>query len=202
MTAAVIEWATAGQPMVGEIVSGDAAVVETWPGGALVAVIDALGHGPEARETADIAVATLRRKPDDPLSSLIRDCHQALRRSRGIALTLASFDGREGRMSWLGIGNVESFLLRHGPVVRPARESVLLRSGIVGYQMPNPKLTTVPVARGDMLIAATDGLSGGFAEGISLDAPLAEIADRILADHRKGTDDALVLVARYVGEGP
>jgi hypothetical protein len=55
------------------------------------------------------------------------------------------------------------------------------------------------VARGDTLILATDGIDQGFAgdPGIALAAP--PTAERILADHGKETDDALVLVVRYLG---
>ena len=115
----VIEWATAGQPMTGEVVSGDAAVVETWVDGALVAVIDALGHGPEATEAALLAAELLRRKPGDPLPALMQECHRGLRRSRGIALTLTSFNARDRQMTWSGIGNIEAFLFRRDAVALP-----------------------------------------------------------------------------------
>ena len=57
-----------------------------------------------------------------------------------------------------------------------------------------------PSPRGT-LIFATDGIRGGFAEGLPTDATPQELADHILARHGKGTDDALVLVARYAGGG-
>src|SRR5438552_424629 len=57
------------------------------------------------------------------------------------------------------------------------------------------------VARGDLLIFATDGIRGGFTEGLPTDATPQQLADEILARYGKGTDDALVLVARYAGGG-
>jgi len=59
----------------------------------------------------------------------------------------------------------------------------------------------VPVAPGDLLIFATDGIREGFAEGLPTDATPQQLADQILARSGKGTDDALVLVARYAGAG-
>src|SRR3989442_542063 len=49
------------------------------------------------------------------------------------------------------------------------------------------------------LIFATDGIREGFADGLSPEAAPQHLADQILARHGKGTDDALVLVARYLG---
>jgi hypothetical protein len=56
--------------------------------------------------------------------------------------------------------------------------------------------------RGDTLIFATDGIREGFTEGLALSDPPQQLADRILARYTKGTDDALVLVARHAGWGP
>ena len=45
------------------------------------------------------------------------------------------------------------------------------------------------------------GIKPGFADDPPADASPQQWADRILATHGKGTDDALVLVARYLGAG-
>jgi len=47
------------------------------------------------------------------------------------------------------------------------------------------------------LILASDGIRTSFGQNlIATDSP-QQIADRILAQHFKGTDDALALVVRY-----
>ena len=60
-------------------------------------------------------------------------------------------------------------------------------------------MSRLAVAPGDTLILATDGVRSRFAEdqGVGFAAPPS--AERILADHGKETDDALVLVVRYLG---
>ena len=56
------------------------------------------------------------------------------------------------------------------------------------------------MAPGDTLILSTDGIRSGFAASVtSAEAPQV-IADRVLAGYAKGTDDALVLVVRYLGD--
>src|SRR2546428_3520143 len=77
-------------------------------------------------------------------------------------------------------------------------ESLLLRGGVVGVHLPTLVSEVVPIHRGDMLIFATDGVRSDF-----LDAPLPPLesqalADYILAHWGTQTDDALVLVVRYL----
>jgi len=80
-------------------------------------------------------------------------------------------------------------------------ERVMLRGGLVGYQLPELRASTAAIGPGDLLIFATDGIGAGFTQGVvSRDSP-QQIADRILKRHFKGTDDALVLVVRYVRGG-
>jgi len=70
---------------------------------------------------------------------------------------------------------------------------------VVGGQLPNPYASLVPVARGDTLGFATDGVRSDFSEELTVSEAPQRTADRILARYGKLTDDALVLVARYVG---
>ena len=66
-------------------------------------------------------------------------------------------------------------------------------------ELPRLHPVVLPIARGDTLLFATDGVREGFAEGLPPEATPQQLADQILARHGKGTDDALVLVARYLG---
>jgi negative regulator of sigma-B (phosphoserine phosphatase) len=90
-------------------------------------------------------------------------------------------------------------LLFADPEARPVRASLVTRGGIVGSALPPLRAEVLPIAFGDTLIFATDGIRGGFTEGLASDATPQQLADDILARCGKGTDDALVLVARYRG---
>ena len=190
---ALLDWAWAGSALEAE--SGDLHVVAEFPEGVLVGVIDGLGHGIEAAASASAAASILASSAGEPLETLVVRCHEALRGARGAVMSLARFEGPS--MTWAGVGNVEGLLVR-GDGVRP-RETIPLRGGIVGYHLPSLRADTVPVAPGDTLILATDGIHGGFGEALPRRATPRELADRILAAHARGSDDALVLVARYLG---
>jgi len=195
----LLEWSVATRTMSGEIECGDAHLVVELPGGALVAVVDGLGHGREAAVAAREAVATLTQHADEPVVPLLQRCHGQLRATRGVVMTLASFRAAAATMTWLGVGNVEGFLLRANAAAIPARESVLLRGGVVGYEIPPLRPATHRVAAGDTLVLATDGIRSAFAEGLDVAVPPREMAGGVLARHAKDTDDALVLVARWLG---
>jgi len=195
----LLEWSVATRTMSGEIECGDAHLVVELPGGALVAVVDGLGHGGEAAVAAREAVATLTQHADEPVVPLLQRCHGQLRATRGVVMTLASFRAADATMTWLGVGNVEGFLLRADAAAIPARESVLLRGGVVGYEIPPLRPATHRVAAGDTLVLATDGIRSAFAEGLDVAVPPREMAAGVLARHAKDTDDALVLVARWLG---
>jgi hypothetical protein len=60
----------------------------------------------------------------------------------------------------------------------------------------------VPLARGDTLVLATDGVRGQFADGFRPTETAAANAEAILSHYRKSSDDALVVVARVLEEAP
>ncbi len=194
-----IDWGVAGRPMVGEAVSGDLQLVKRLDFGALLAVVDGVGHGDEATAAAQKAVAILETNAEKSMISLVRRCHEALMKTRGVVMTLASLNGLENTLTWMAVGNVEGRLLRRDERAAPASESVLLRGGLVGYQLPGLHTSVVPIAPGDLLILATDGVRPGFADGVNVSQTPGQLAGQILSEHFKGTDDALVLVARYLG---
>jgi negative regulator of sigma-B (phosphoserine phosphatase) len=192
----IVTWGVAGRALAGELESGDAYTAVSFAHGALVAVIDGLGHGSEAAAAAKMAVATLERFAGKPAMDLMQRCHEALRGSRGAVLSMATFCARYSTMTWLGVGNVEGVLFRAGSSGKQASESLLVRSGVVGYQMPPLRAATLPVRAGDTLLLATDGIRGDFSDASPLDRDPQAVADEVLLRYGKATDDALVLVAR------
>ncbi len=195
-----VTWGLAGSALEGE--SGDLHVVAGFPHGVLVAVIDGLGHGPEAATAAKEAAWILESQPGEPIPDLVQRCHEGLRRTRGAVMSLASFNSQGSSMTWMGVGNVEGILLRAGLAAQPARESISLRGGVVGYQLPALRPSAVPISPGDTLILASDGIRSAFLSGLRIQGSPQQIAEAILARYARGTDDALVLVARYEGATP
>jgi phosphoserine phosphatase RsbX len=196
----LIEWATAGVALGGHTnESGDLSLIARFPAGVLVAVIDGLGHGPEAASAARQAARILEAGAHDSVTELLHRCHEGLRNTRGVVMSLASFHSLNASMTWVGVGNVDALLLRADPAASRPRESINPRGGVVGYQLPPLRAATVSVSPGDTLIMVTDGIQNGFTSGLSLEPAPREMADSIMARYCKRSDDALVLVVRYTG---
>jgi negative regulator of sigma-B (phosphoserine phosphatase) len=195
-----IEWSTAAATMPGESESGDRYWAGAVANGMMFAVIDGLGHGRAAAAASAIAIATLKRSGGDPLIELLHRCHQSLRGTRGVAMSLAAFNTEDATLTWVGVGNVEGTLLRREAGLPPHR--LLLRSGVVGAHLPILRTGDLAVQPGDILIMATDGVAAEGSLRVPMDGHIESMANGILASACKDTDDALVLVARYRGTRP
>jgi len=197
-----IEWGVASRALPGQPRSGDLNVVKSFPNGVLVAALDGIGHGEEAASAAMIAREILEAHVEESVVALVTRCHEGLHARRGVAMSVASFNLSEARITWLGVGNVQGVLLRRGLSRSVTEESLLLRAGVVGVQLPSLRVSVLPVSTGDTLIFTTDGINTDFDRRLARNHPPRKAAESILARHGKTTDDALVLVARYLRDQP
>ena len=196
-----IEWAAKARPRPGENVCGDRMIaVDVEDTGALIGVLDGLGHGADAAEAASCGVDVLRAARAEPLDVLLQRCHRALSGTRGVAMTLARIDFRTDTLSWAGIGNVAADLVAKHPAGVEVRSSARLAGGIVGYRIPEALTPQeVPIRPGDLLVITSDGIVEDHLDDIDFAASSLAIADQILRRHAKDSDDALVLAARHRG---
>src|SRR5271165_5988082 len=125
----LIDWAVAAQTLAGERESGDRHWVKVCATQARVAVLDGIGHGSEAALAAQSALSTLKQFEGDSPIALFQRCHEQLRSTRGVVMSLASFCARDHTMTWLGVGNVEGVLFHRQYHVLPGQETLLQRPG-------------------------------------------------------------------------
>jgi negative regulator of sigma-B (phosphoserine phosphatase) len=201
----IVDWSVASLPLRGQTESGDCYVVKQYLEGTLIAVVDGIGHGPDAAAAARLTSQVLEGYAcGDPLTALLEECHERLRGTRGAVISLALLDASKSTITWLGVGNIEGLLLRDslrsGLADTKQQETLLLRAGVVGHQLPRLALDTLPLHPGDIVIFATDGIRPEFADKIGIGVSPSLIAKDILERHALETDDALVLVVRYLHE--
>jgi phosphoserine phosphatase RsbX len=199
---APVEWGVATRCRRGEATSGDLGLVSVTPGGALVAGIDGLGHGREAARAARRAGDVIRESTSRDLCLLVERCHVALKGTRGAAISLAFISTSEGGLTWLGVGNVEGRVLSADPSAPQPKGSLALTNGIPGHELPRLRPAALAVQPGDVLVLATDGIASAFADSLDISGSTRAISERILADHWKPSDDALVVAVRYLGARP
>src|ERR1051325_599353 len=100
----MIAWGAAWRALPGQTVCGDLHLVKPGSDGILLGVVDGLGHGGEAIAAAKNAISILESHADKPLNALVRRCHEALTRTRGVVMTVATLQPSAGRLGWLGVG--------------------------------------------------------------------------------------------------
>lgn len=198
----ILDWGWAGAALQGEPESGDLHLVIPRAHGGLIAVIDGLGHGPEAAHAAREAAAILSANSSVPLADLFACCHEGLRHTRGVVMSLAAIDTQSSNLAWFGVGNVEAVLLREDVAHSRIQHAISVRGGVLGYRLPPVRIGNVSLLPGDLLVMATDGVRSDFSSAIALDWEPQAIADWLMFNYATGADDALVLVGRYLGETP
>lgn len=191
-------WSMARLPKKGESLCGDHFLVKKKKDKILVAVADGLGHGIKAKEASEQAISTLEHFDGETVINLVNDCHRNLRNTRGVVMSIGIIDCTEHTLTWLGIGNVEGVLLRSHKVL--GMENIILRGGVIGYQLPSLKASLVPVSTGDTLVFTTDGVEREFVSKISIDDTPLETVKNIAGKCFKETDDALILALEYIEE--
>ena len=178
----------------GETVSGDGWAVD-WDGAACrVAVIDGLGHGPEATRATEAAIAVLSEHPSLLPDEALRRCHYALRRTRGAAISVARIEPDPQRLVYAGVGNVDARLWRDGIQERP-----IAYRGIVGSVLPTIRSFEYALSRDWMLLLHTDGISARFDEADMIDALRRDpqgLIPWLLERWSRPQDDATALVVR------
>jgi serine phosphatase RsbU (regulator of sigma subunit) len=196
-----IEWAAKARQRPGEQVCGDRPIAVDISGtGALIGVLDGLGHGAEAATAAARGVEVLRGARTEPLEDLIQLCHRALSGTRGAAMTLARIDFQADTLCWIGVGNVTANLVAKRPAGVEVRSSARLAGGIIGYRIPEVVAPQeVSIRPGDLLVIASDGIGEDHLDDIDFAAPAVVIAQQIVRSHARDDDDALVLTARHRG---
>jgi anti-sigma regulatory factor (Ser/Thr protein kinase) len=173
--------------------NGDAFVVKRWNHHALGAVIDGLGHGPFASKAASAARTYIESHYDQPLDSLLRGANRACRATRGAVVALAAVRG-ETELDFSGIGNIGARLLAGDKSV-----TVLSMRGVVGGEMPPPKIMHHTWGPDHVLVLHSDGIK---AEWRWTDFPGLEhekaqaIARRLFQALARDRDDATVLVMK------
>jgi negative regulator of sigma-B (phosphoserine phosphatase) len=202
MSARAFEWAAAAAAArSGQGVSGDSYVVEPAAAGLLVAVVDAIGHGPEAARVATRVIDIVREHRESSLISIMEICHAELRSTRGATMSLAQLAGSSQTMSWIGVGSVAVVLQRSHAEGCSGIEHLLVRSGVVGDRVPILMPSYVDFNPGDRLIMTTDGIRRDFADALPRGRDPAELARALLREFGSQADDALVLVIRRRSRG-
>ena len=163
-------------------------------GKTILCIVDGLGHGELAEKAANETLDYLPRHLPGGLTDAFTGCDQALRKTRGVALGVAVIEETTGKLTYIGVGNTRAMIVRQ-------KASFLNNNfGIVGGGFKSLSPDTMTLRHGDLVVLFTDGVDekidlSAYDEALRKD--VQRLADKILGDWRRETDDAAVLVFRY-----
>jgi anti-sigma regulatory factor (Ser/Thr protein kinase) len=180
-------------PVPGQVECGDAwRVLVQGRDRTTVMVVDGLGHGPHAATAAAAATELLPMRARDEPHVLLGALDEAMRGTRGAALSVTVIDHATREAQFSGVGNVD------GRVIADGKTSHLVpKNGIIGHAMPTVHAAAVPWPAGARLIMHSDGVSARWhmdAYPGLLAAHPAIVAGVIYRDFARGRDDATVIV--------
>ena len=183
-----IELAWRARPARGELACGDVVVVAPAGEDILVALIDGLGHGPEAARAAEAAGEFLRANSKRPLEPLFEACSAAIATTRGVAMAVLRIVNEPFVLEHAGVGNVALRVITREPV------NAVPYPGVVGKRMRKVRATRSTLHSNDLLVLHSDGISSRM----RLDQLRAESAEgsveAIMLAHAKSHDDASCVV--------
>jgi negative regulator of sigma-B (phosphoserine phosphatase) len=188
-----LDYSSMVRPYPGQRVSGDAVVTRVLDQGLFVAIVDVLGHGPEAHELTHVIDAYLARYAAFDVSAVMQRLHQHLKGTRGAAVGLCAIDGATCRLDYAGIGNTSIRRFGH------TETRLVSQEGVLGQNMRTPLHQTLQLEPGDTVVLYTDGVSDRFT---AQDYPgvvrhsSEEVATNIVQRFGKDHDDAACIAVR------
>jgi anti-sigma regulatory factor (Ser/Thr protein kinase) len=184
-------------PLGGEEACGDGWAMSCDHDGSTLLGADGLGHGPEAAKAARAAIQALERRPSASPSEVLHNAHEALRITRGAAVSVARIDYSGNDVRFAGIGNVNC-VVHDGA----SRRALVSHNGIVGANMRKVQEFTADCPPGAIVILHSDGVQTQWDlrdyPGLHAHAPVL-VAGLLMRDFIRRRDDAMVLVGRRRG---
>jgi hypothetical protein len=181
-------------PAPGESVSGDGWALTVHGVVASLMVADGLGHGPQAAQASDAALAVFRAAAQaGPSETLVR-AHDLMRSTRGAAVAMARLDATANTVVFSGAGNIA------GRIISGVEDrSLLSQHGTVGVQIRRLQDIHYPWPEAAAVMLHSDGFVTRWdvarAPGLLQCHPLV-IAGWLVRHHLRGRDDATVVVVR------
>jgi anti-sigma regulatory factor (Ser/Thr protein kinase) len=181
-------------PIKGEDVCGDGWAVRKTADSVLLMVVDGLGHGILASDAAREAERIFAAAHSDSPTPVLQDSHDALKKTRGAAMAVASLHVERRLISFAGVGNIGSSI-----VTPSSSRGMASHNGTVGHQLHRIQEFTFPWNADSLLVMHSDGLKSSWDltryPGIWSKHP-ALIAGLLYRDFFRERDDVTVLVAK------
>lgn len=191
----MLEYGSYVRPCPGESVSGDSVIALRLDDVLFLAIVDVLGHGPEAHELSLVIDSYLSRYARADVVGVMQRLHQYLVGTRGAAVGLCAINNASYHLDYVGIGNTS--IRRFGSM----ENRLVSKDGVLGQNMRTPLLQTLQLEPGDVIVLYTDGISDRFSADDypgMLSHPPQDAARNIVQRFGKNHDDATCIAVRRI----
>lgn len=174
---------------------GDSGITLEQKGILLCAVIDGVGHGPNAAIAAVTAKNYIEANSEAPLTEILQGVHEVLKSTQGAVACLCRIELKCGQLTMAGIGNITCRIFRGLD-----SERLLSREGILGYMVSTPREHTRKLDNAALLLMHSDGVREHFElfeYPDLLKGNAASVAARVVDTLGKNNDDASCLAVRF-----
>jgi anti-sigma regulatory factor (Ser/Thr protein kinase) len=190
-----LEWGVVCVPKHNEEVCGDAWAVTAGPARNTILIVDGLGHGLLAFDTAKEALRTFWQHTKERPESILNVLHKALRATRGVVAGVAEIVWEKRELRWAGAGNIAGTLVP----VEGKGSGLVSHTGTLGQNVTRFQEFTHRWPDEGLLILHSDGLSNHWSldpyPGLTRKDP-SLIAGVLYRDFASRRDDVVVLVGR------
>jgi anti-sigma regulatory factor (Ser/Thr protein kinase) len=179
----------------GETVSGDSCAYRSDGNTIFLFTGDGLGHGPHAKEAADVAVRSFMQSRELQPSGIIKEMNLNVKKTRGLVGTVAVLDQNNRQWQLCGVGNINSRICQGLEY-----KNYVCNNGIIGLNIPSRlENTEIQVEKYQQLIMASDGIRTRW-DLLKYPAILKYdpmiLAAAIYKDHGRRNDDMTVFILR------
>lgn len=181
-------------PYPGERFCGDAWMFHRGDERTVVLLTDGLGHGRDAAEAAQEAVATFQKRCESSPADILGYVHDSLKKTRGAVAGVAEIRPRQGVLTFAGIGNISASVVTGG-----ASRSLVSHNGTLGMVTARIQEFQTAWTADSILVLHSDGVQSKWDlqsySGLVMRHP-AIIGAALLRDFRRQRDDASVVVVK------
>ena len=179
-----------------ESACGDAWATRHQPGRSMFIVADGLGHGVGAAEASNEAIRIFDEHFKESPHQILSRTHDALKKTRGAAVSICEIDTVAGIARYAGVGNIQAAIIADS-----RSRSMVSHNGTLGHNAVRFQEFVYPWPEKALLVMYSDGISShwdlGRYPGLQFKHPQL-IAGVIYRDAKRVRDDSTVLVAREV----
>lgn len=179
-----------------EMMCGDVTMIARREGHIRVAIADGLGHGPQAREAAEVTIRWLRASAGERLEDAVLAAHENAASTRGATLGIAELDLKTQTVTATTVGNVRVGIFQNtGRLWSPCGVDAVLGHGRgSSHGKLDVRVEKSQLPPGGLLLLFSDGLGNHLRLPLTRPQSLEDLSAQLFASYVVPTDDASLLM--------